>query len=186
MGVSFPFLPRHLTLIGTFSIGVPGIFLALAPSTELVRPGFLQRVLRFSIPAGAVAAACTMVVYEVARRASDTTLIEARTVATMTLLGLGLVILVVTSRPLRPWKIVLAGVMAVLYVVVMVSGGLRDYFELDMPPAWLWGPVWAAIAVGGAAIVALPRFVHRRPIRRSGGDGARHETASPAATGGDA
>ena len=186
MGVSFPFLPRHLTLIGTFSIGVPGIFLALAPSTELVRPGFLQRVLRFSIPAGAVAAACTMVVYEVARRASDTTLIEARTVATMTLLGLGLVILVVTSRPLRPWKIVLAGVMAVLYVVVMVSGGLRDYFELDLPPAWLWGPVWAAIAVGGAAIVALPRFVHRRPIRRSGGDGARHETASPAATGGDA
>ncbi|MDE0194094.1 MAG: HAD-IC family P-type ATPase [bacterium] len=161
MGVSFPFLPRHLTLIGTFSIGVPGIFLALASSTELVRPGFLQRVLRFSIPAGAVAAACTLVVYEVARRASEVALIEARTVATITLLGLGLVILVVTSRPLRPWKIVLAGVMGLLYVVVMLAGGLRDYFELDMPPAWLWGPVCAAIAVGGAAIVALPRFVHK-------------------------
>ncbi|MCY3807629.1 MAG: hypothetical protein OXG91_14295, partial [bacterium] len=162
----------------TFSIGVPGIFLALAPSTELVQPGFLQRVLRFSIPAGAVAAACTMVVYEVARRASETTLIEARTVATMTLLGLGLVILVVTSRPLRPWKIVLAGVMAVLYVVVMVSGGLRDYFELDLPPAWLWGPVWAAIAVGGAAIVALPRFVHGPRwfgYRRSGSTGLSPE-----------
>ena len=90
MGVSFPFLPRHLTLIGTFSIGVPGIFLALAPSTELVRPGFLRRVLRFSIPAGAVAAACTMVVYEVARRSSEVALVEARTVATITLLGLGL------------------------------------------------------------------------------------------------
>ena len=170
MGVSFPFLPRHLTLIGTFSIGVPGIFLALAPSTELVKPGFLQRVLRFSIPAGAVAAACTMVVYEVARRASETTLIEARTVATMTLLGLGLVILVVTSRPLRPWKLALAGAMALLYVVVMAAGGLRDYFELDLPPAWLWGPVCAAVVVGGAAIVALPRFVHGRRIRRAGGE----------------
>ncbi|MCY3926390.1 MAG: HAD-IC family P-type ATPase [bacterium] len=178
MGVSFPFLPRHLTLIGTFSIGVPGIFLALAPSTELVRPGFLQRVLRFSIPAGAVAAACTMVVYEVARRASEVALIEARTVATMTLLGLGLAILVVTSRPLRPWKIALAGVMGLLYVVVMVSGGLRDYFELDLPPAWLWGPMWAAIAVGGAAIVALPRFVHgprRFGYRRSGSTGPSPE-----------
>ena len=174
MGVSFPFLPRHLTLIGTFSIGVPGIFLALASSTELVRPGFLRRVLRFSVPAGAVAAACTMVVYEVARRASEVTLIEARTVATITLLGLGLAILVVTSRPLRPWKIVLAVCMGLLYVVVMAAGGLRDYFELDLPPAWLWGPVCAAVAVGGAAIVALPRFVHR-PIwfsyRRSGGTG---------------
>ncbi len=174
MGVSFPFLPRHLTLIGTFSIGVPGIFLALAPSTELVKPGFLRRVLRFSIPAGAVAAACTMVVYEVARRASEVTLIEARTVATITLLGLGLVILVVTSRPLRPWKLVLAAVMGLLYVVVMLAGGLRDYFELDLPPAWLWGPVCAAVAVGGAAIVALPRFVHGASwfaFRRSRGTG---------------
>ena len=160
MGVSFPFLPRHLTLIGTFSIGVPGIFLALASSTELVRPGFLRRVLRFSIPAGAVAAACTLVVYEVARRSTETTLIEARTVATMTLLGLGLAILVVTSRPLRPWKLALAVAMALLYAVAMATGGLREYFELDLPPAWLWGPVCAAVAGGGAVIAALPRFVH--------------------------
>ena len=186
MGVSFPFLPRHLTLIGTFSIGVPGIFLALAPSTELVRPGFLRRILRFSVPAGAVAAACTMVVYEVARRATETTLIEARTVATMTLLGLGLVILVVTSRPLRPWKIVLAGVMALLYAVVMAAGGLRDYFELDLPPAWLWGPVCAAVVVGGAAIAALPRFVHSPrwfAYRRSSGTGLDSEQVAARSAG---
>ena len=184
MGVSFPFLPRHLTLIGTFSIGVPGIFLALAPSTELVRPGFLRRVLRFSVPAGAVAAACTMVVYEAARRASDTSLIEARTVATMTLLGLGLVILVVTSRPLRPWKIALAAAMGLLYVVVMAAGGLRDYFELDLPPAWLWGPVCAAVAVGGVVIALLPRFVPG--LRTAGGRSGSKDAgsgATPSATG---
>ena len=50
--IEFPFLPRHLTLVGTFSIGLPGLFLALAPNVNLVRPGFLQRVLRFSIPCG--------------------------------------------------------------------------------------------------------------------------------------
>ena len=41
-GSPFPFLPRHLTLIGTFSVGVPGFFLALAPNHRLVRPGFLR------------------------------------------------------------------------------------------------------------------------------------------------
>ena len=48
----FPFLPRQLTLIGTFSIGIPGFFLALAPEVDLIRPGFLRRVLWFSVPAG--------------------------------------------------------------------------------------------------------------------------------------
>ena len=46
-GSPFPFLPRQLTLIGSFSI-LPGFFLALAPNESLVRPGFLERVLRFS------------------------------------------------------------------------------------------------------------------------------------------
>ena len=181
MGVSFPFLPRHLTLIGTFSIGVPGLFLALAPSTELVRPGFLRRVLRFSAPAGALAAIGTLVVYEIARRASSATLVEARTVATMTLLGLGLVILMVTSRPLRPWKFGLAGAMALLYVLVMAVGGLREYFELDLPPAWLWGPVLAGVAVGGAAIVALARLVPGLSIRGTGSGGARGTRSTPPA-----
>ncbi len=41
VGHDYPFLPRQLSLIGTFSIGIPGFFLALAPNTQLVRPGFL-------------------------------------------------------------------------------------------------------------------------------------------------
>lgn len=29
----FPFLPRHITLVGALTIGIPGFFLALAPTT---------------------------------------------------------------------------------------------------------------------------------------------------------
>ncbi|MCQ3812059.1 MAG: HAD-IC family P-type ATPase, partial [Acidimicrobiia bacterium] len=125
--VEYPFLPRHLTLVGTFSIGVPGLFLALAPSTELIRPGFLTRVLRFSIPAGVLAAVASFFVYEIARRHDEVTLPEARTVATFTLLGVGLVILVVISRPLRPWKIGLAAAMAGSYLLVMVWPWARNF-----------------------------------------------------------
>ena len=149
-GSPFPFLPRHLTLIGTFSVGVPGFFLALAPNHLLVRPGFLGRVLRFSLPAGAVAAAATFTLYEIVRRLEGVSLDEARTSATMTLLGIGLVILMLISRPLKPWKVGLAASMAAAYGVLMAWPLPRDFFQLDAPSlgAWLW--VAGATAAGGA------------------------------------
>ena len=159
--VEYPFLPRHLTLVGTFSIGVPGLFLALAPSTELIRPGFLPRVLRFSIPAGFLAAVASFFVYEIARRHDEVTLPEARTVATFTLLGVGLVILVVISRPLRPWKIGLAAAMAGSYMLVMAWPWARKFFELDIPPPWMWGPTIAAVVIAGAGVVNIPRALRR-------------------------
>lgn len=48
--VEYPFLPRHLTLLSTLTIGVPAFFLALAPNTERARPHFVRRVMRYSIP----------------------------------------------------------------------------------------------------------------------------------------
>ena len=131
-------------------MGVPGFFLALAPNHRLVKPGFLRRVLRFSLPAGAVAGVVTFVLYEVVRRLDGVSLDEARTSATMTLLGVGLVILVLISRPLRPWKVGLAAAMAASYGAAMALPFLREFFELDAPTlaGWLW--VLGAVVVGGA------------------------------------
>ncbi|MDW3219249.1 MAG: HAD-IC family P-type ATPase [Acidimicrobiales bacterium] len=157
-GSPFPFLPRQLTLIGTFSIGVPGFFLALAPNHSLVRPGFLTRVLRFSIPAGIVAGGVTYGLYEIVRRREGVDLAEARTAATATLLLLGLVILVMISRPLKPWKLGLAAAMAACYMLVMIWPFARDYFELDLPEAGALGLVAAAGVIGGAGIVATTRL----------------------------
>lgn len=159
--VEYPFLPRHLTLVGTFSIGLPGLFLALAPSTELIRAGFLRRVLQFSVPAGMLAASAAFFAYEIARRHQEVTLAEARTVATLTLLSVGLVILVVVSRPLRPWKIGLATGMAGSYLLVMVWPFARNFFELDAPPAWMWGPTAAVVAIAAAGVITIPRALRR-------------------------
>src|SRR5262249_43823087 len=70
-GWRYPFLPRHLTLVSVFTIGIPGFFLALAPNSRRYIPGFVVRVLRFTIPAGAVAAAAALVAYWLARYAND-------------------------------------------------------------------------------------------------------------------
>lgn len=166
-GIEFPFLPRHLTLVGTFSIGLPGIFLALASDESLVRPGFLRRVLSFSLPVGLFAAIGAWIAYLIGRAGIDTAtaiaaeeiLAEARTLATMTLLGIGLVVLVVVSRPLKPWKILLALAMAALYGAVMASDVGRSFFELDLPPADLWVVSGVVITVVGALIVGWSQLL---------------------------
>ena len=152
----FPFLPRQLTLIGTFSIGVPGFFLALAPEVDLIRPGFLRRVLRFSIPAGVIAGGATLAAYEAALKIANLELDQARTLATVTLLTIGLVVLAVASRPLRAWKAGLVAAMGLGCVVVFLVPFLREYFRLEAfwDAAWWYGVV--AVGTAGSMIVAIP------------------------------
>ena len=159
IGSPFPFLPRQLTLIGTFSIGIPGFFLALSPEVRLVRSGFLDRVLRFSIPAGALAATATFITYEVGRRQFDISLSEARTLATVTLLGAGLAVLMAASRPLRGWKFGLALAMAASYAVIVAIPSQREFFELDLfgGPAWIVSAI--SVAVAGIGIFAIPTMM---------------------------
>jgi cation-transporting P-type ATPase E len=158
-GAPYPFLPRHFTLIDWFSIGIPGFFLALAPNTKLVRPHFLERVLRFSIPAGASAAFATYGVYALARADDAVSLVEARTAATMTLLTMGLVILVLVSRPLAAWKIALAASMAGFYTLVISIEPMREFFELELPPAAMMAKMAAGAALGALGIIFLPRLL---------------------------
>ncbi len=162
MGSPFPFLPRQLTLIGTFSIGIPGFFLALAPEVERVRAGFLSRVLRFSVPAGAVAGTITFANYELARRHTGISLDEARSLATLTLLGIGLAVLAVASRPVRAWKIGLVAAMAAGYGVIMAVPFARHFFELDLFGGIAWLYVAVSVAVASVLIAAVPRLVPSR------------------------
>ncbi len=82
--VVFPFLPRHLTLIASVTIGIPSFFLALAPSAERFRSGFVPRVLRFAAPAGILAGVATILTYHLARREPGLSLVQQRTTAVMT------------------------------------------------------------------------------------------------------
>src|SRR5262249_9163671 len=52
----YPLLPRHLTIVGALTVGIPAFFLALAPSEGSWRTdGFLREVGRFAVPAGVAA-----------------------------------------------------------------------------------------------------------------------------------
>jgi cation-transporting P-type ATPase E len=154
-GTPFPFLPRQQTLIDTFSIGLPGVVLALASDASPIRPSLLRRVLSFALPAGFVVGVATFMVYEMSRHRSDVPLDEARTSATLTLLGLALVVLVLASRPLATWKALLAGAMAASYLLIMAIGPLSEYFQLKPPAGTLWWTIGVGVVAGGAVIVGI-------------------------------
>ena len=64
VGFDYPFLPRQLSLAATLTIGVPGFFLALAPSSGAWRPdGLVRDIARFAVPAGLALAAGVLASY---------------------------------------------------------------------------------------------------------------------------
>ncbi len=155
-GVEYPFLPRHLTLVRTLSVGIPGLVLALAPDPRRARTGFVGRVVRFAVPAGVIAALAALVVYFVGRAADGVALDTSRSAATITLLGVGLAILLRLTRTLPPWRWALVGAMAASVVVVLAVPALSAFFALDLPPASLWAVMVPSVLVAGVALQFVP------------------------------
>jgi cation-transporting ATPase E len=168
VGLEFPFLPRHLTLIGALTIGIPSFFLAIAPNLERARPGFLRRVLRFTIPAGSLAAIATFLGYVLVRDEAGVTLAEAQTTATMVLLWIGFLVLSVIAAPLTTWRLALVWAMPALFLLAIALPFASEFFALEPPPLILW-----LAAFGIAAIVwSFARLF--LPPERPVGPGAPH------------
>jgi cation-transporting ATPase E len=147
----YPFLPRHLTVVSSLTIGIPAFFLSLAPNSRRYIPGFIRRVLRFTVPAGSLGAAATFLAYWLAR-ANGVNLVEARTIATTVLMVYGLWVLLVLARPLNWWRALLVAAMAAAFVGVLAVPGLRDFYELPLPGSDV---IVEGLAIAVAAIVAL-------------------------------
>ena len=162
VGWQFPFLPRHLTLIGTLTIGAPSFFLALAPSARRAVPGFVRRVVRFSFPAGLLAAAATFGAYWLARDQIDVDLDEARTTATLVLVLVGLFILAIISRPFNPARRALILSMGFVLALVFLIPASRTFFALDFPPM-----IVLTSAVGVASITGALMFASLRAVEWS-------------------
>ncbi|MBC8091965.1 MAG: HAD-IC family P-type ATPase, partial [Pseudonocardia sp.] len=164
IGVPFPFLPRHLTLIGSLTIGIPAFFLALAPNTERARAGFVRRVLRLSIPAGLIAGVGTFVTYLLVRADPRATEIQQSTAAVLALYVMATWVLVVVARPFAWWKLgmVAASVAAFCYALFLPIFFGQAFWQLDPghTPTLLAG--LGVAAVGVVAIEIAARVVYRR------------------------
>jgi cation-transporting ATPase E len=153
-----PFLPRHLTVVSTLTIGVPAFFLALMPNSRRYAPGFVRRVLRFAVPAGLLIGACVFITYAIAR-SGDLTTTEARTASTIVLMILALYVLVLLARPLNAYRTVLMVAMIVGFVAVLAIPWLRDFYDFDLPGFGDLVPGLVIAVVGCVALEMLMRFV---------------------------
>jgi cation-transporting ATPase E len=134
-GLAYPFYPRHLAIISTLTIGVPGFFLALAAGAPRARPGFTRRVLTFTIPAGTAAAAAALASYAVARSTSGVSGTAVRTAVLLAVFTMGLWVLgCVAGRPVAraaALVTVMGGGLVLLFAVPLA----RQVFALQLPPA---------------------------------------------------
>jgi cation-transporting ATPase E len=155
----FPFLPRHLTIIDTLTIGVPSYFLALAPNTRRYRPGFAGRVLRFAVPAGAIVAATAFAAF-LAGRVAGLPVVQQRTSATLVTLILSLTVLVLFALPLTWRRIVLVAASVVGFVLLFPVAAVRRFYALALPHGQLG--ITLGIATLGVAALAGFRALSRR------------------------
>ncbi|MFB7055676.1 HAD-IC family P-type ATPase [Streptomyces vinaceus] len=162
--VEYPFLPRHLTLLSTLTIGIPAFFLALAPNKERARPHFVKRVMRYAIPGGVIAAVATFVTYLVARHHyTGPEALQAETsAATLTLFLTSMWVLVIIARPYTWWRVALVGAMGGAFLIVLVVPWLQEFFELKLVGTQL---PWTAVGIAAAASALIEvtfRWVNHR------------------------
>ncbi|MEU6395319.1 HAD-IC family P-type ATPase [Streptomyces sp. NPDC046939] len=162
--VEYPFLPRHLTLLSTLTIGVPAFFLALAPNKERARPHFVKRVMRYAIPGGVVAGLATFAMYMIARHfyTGGGALDAETSSATLTLFLISMWVLAIIARPYTWWRVCLVAAMGIGFLLVLAVPWLQDFFALKLVgTAMPWTAVGVAV-VAAAALELLWRWVGRR------------------------
>jgi cation-transporting P-type ATPase E len=153
--VAYPLAPIQLTLISAVTIGIPGFFLALGPNRRRYLPGFLSRVLRFSVPTGVVTGGAAYAGYALTRELdADAGVAGARTTATLVVLVVALWTLGILARPIVAWKGALIAAMAGIAVAVWVIPPLGEgVVLLEISPRVLL--IGAAVALPAALLVEL-------------------------------
>ena len=156
-GFVYPFLPRQLTIVSSLTIGIPAFVLALAPTNQRYRAGFLARVLRLSVPAGVIVvvgvlcARLTLILMGSNRN-------QISSVCTLVLVAGGLWLLSLTARPWVWWRAALVVIMSAAALAVVLLAPLRGFFDLAALTANSWLVLVCAAGIVCAALETLGRY----------------------------
>ncbi|MCB1258621.1 MAG: hypothetical protein KDB26_16030, partial [Microthrixaceae bacterium] len=106
------------------------------------------------IPAGSIAAVAALIVWFFSQ--DRTSLIEARTAATITMLFVGLGILERLTGTLPTWRWALIGAMSALVAAALTVPFARTFFELQTPPADIWRVIVVVVVLAIGALRLVP------------------------------
>ncbi|MFT8703907.1 HAD-IC family P-type ATPase [Bifidobacterium aquikefiricola] len=137
--IPFPYLPRHITYIGSLTIGIPAFLLALAPNTRAYKPGFLSRVVAFALPSGiATGLSVLLAAWLIPEMmhwnlGNDADLNAWRMVCAIILFVMGILVLCRVARPLRSWRGILVAAFALIGILGAVIPPVASFFQLIIP-----------------------------------------------------
>jgi cation-transporting ATPase E len=166
IGFTFPFLPRHLTMVSVLTIGIPAAVLALGANQRRYRPGFLTRVLALALPAGLAAGLSAFLAFALGR--GDPA--QQSTLALAVLLAVNFWLLGALARPYNWWKILLLASMVGCASLAFLTPASRHFLELSLPR----GEMVLAILIGGCGALVV-ELAYRWSRRVKG-----HQPAGPA------
>lgn len=149
-GLDFPFVPIHVTMIGWFTIGIPGFFLSLAPNTERAQPGFTRRVIIKAIPGGVIIGVLVVAAWVLQLKVWHLDPPVAATGTVIALLMMALTVLAVAAKPDVWWKWLLVLGCIAAYVVIFSVPPLAHTLLLQPAPQSAYG-----LAVGAVGVVLL-------------------------------
>jgi magnesium-transporting ATPase (P-type) len=192
-GLTFPFLPRHLTVAAFLTIGVPSFVLALAPSEgPLYRGRLLRALAAFAFPAGIAMGIASLLSFYLVDIGGS--LEEARTAATTTLIVLGLCFILLLERgpgrehiTIQSYMLAMVAGLGAIFALILAAEPVRDFFELELLAGGQWFLALACVAGGlglAGAAWRLP-YIQRLEIPEDElqeDDGVPEATHSPQTT----
>ncbi|NBX23835.1 MAG: HAD family hydrolase, partial [Microbacteriaceae bacterium] len=157
----FPFLPRQLSAMDGYTIGLASFGLALLPNARRYVPGFLRRSLSFCIPAGIVTGAAIIALYLTLTSIGTWSVAQSQTGTSVLMSITGLWVLTGLARPLDAWRVAIVAAMYAMCVGVFEIPFIRDFFGfVTLDASQLVIP--CAIALGACVLITLVNVVSVR------------------------
>jgi cation-transporting ATPase E len=157
----FPFLPRQLSAVDGYTIGIASFFLALLPNPRRYVAGFLKRSLMFCVPAGILTGLLVTGADAYMREVGGYSPAQTQTVIAIVLSLSGLWVLVALSRPLNKARFLIVIAMYAMFIGMFAIPLTRDFFGFVVLPESLIVVALGAGALAMLCIEAVDRIVAR-------------------------
>ena len=142
---SYPFKPIQLTLISSFTVGIPSFFLSLESNKERIRGNFIRTIVTAALPS-ALAVTVNSMITMFAVPSADT----ASAIATLAAVFIGMVTLIRLCLPLNRYRIaIILGMALALAICVVFFRSVFYISSLSIKETILL----AVLIAGGAAIL---------------------------------
>lgn len=162
-GLTYPFVPIHVTITGWFTIGIPAFLLSLPPNNDRAQSGFVKRVISLSLPAGLIVGLVTFITYLLVLAPDGAAEFVRTQSSTATLAAMILTstwVLAIVARPYVWWRLGLIAASLVAYTVIFSLPLTQKMFFLDIGDAGKMTTALVAGLIGIALVEALWWVTH--------------------------